>query len=95
MPSIQLRDYQQQAVQAAIAHFKQHVSSAVIVLPTGAGKSLVIAELARQYFCCGLTTARSHRKNRGCKCTICHTKQNVAGNANRFWLIPTNDCVRC
>jgi DNA repair protein RadD len=43
----QLRDYQQSAVNATVAHFKQENTPAVIVLPTGAGKSLVIAELAR------------------------------------------------
>ncbi|MBR9726994.1 DEAD/DEAH box helicase family protein [Shewanella intestini] len=42
-----LRDYQQQSVDAAIQHFKGSQDSAVIVLPTGAGKSIVIAELAR------------------------------------------------
>lgn len=43
----QLRDYQKQAVQNVINFFKVSRSPAVIVLPTGAGKSLVIAELAR------------------------------------------------
>lgn len=42
-----LRDYQQQAVQATLQHFRKTNDPAVIVLPTGAGKSLVIAELAR------------------------------------------------
>jgi DNA repair protein RadD len=42
-----LRPYQQEAVQSALAHFRGDRSPAVIVLPTGAGKSLVIAELAR------------------------------------------------
>ncbi|GAA3933883.1 DEAD/DEAH box helicase [Litoribacillus peritrichatus] len=42
-----LRDYQQEAVNATIQHFRKTNESAVIVLPTGAGKSLVIAELAR------------------------------------------------
>ncbi|MBC7537382.1 MAG: DEAD/DEAH box helicase [Bacteriovorax sp.] len=42
-----LRPYQQESVDATIAHFRQEKSPAVIVLPTGAGKSLVIAELAR------------------------------------------------
>lgn len=42
-----LRPYQQEAVQAAVAHFRGQGTPAVIVLPTGAGKSLVIAELAR------------------------------------------------
>ncbi|MGL4859785.1 MAG: DEAD/DEAH box helicase family protein, partial [Enterobacteriaceae bacterium] len=43
-----LRPYQQQAVDAAIDYFRQHRSPAVIVLPTGAGKSLVIAELVKK-----------------------------------------------
>lgn len=42
-----LRPYQQEAVEATLNHFRQSDESAVIVLPTGAGKSLVIAELAR------------------------------------------------
>ncbi|CAH9063842.1 Putative DNA repair helicase RadD [Pseudoalteromonas holothuriae] len=42
-----LRPYQQEAVNNTIAHFKRSSDPAVIVLPTGAGKSLVIAELAR------------------------------------------------
>jgi DNA repair protein RadD len=42
-----LRDYQQQAVQRAVQFFKIKRDPAMIVLPTGAGKSLVIAELAR------------------------------------------------
>ncbi|WP_029652631.1 DEAD/DEAH box helicase [Marinobacter daepoensis] len=42
-----LRPYQQEAVDATLSHFRQSDESAVIVLPTGAGKSLVIAELAR------------------------------------------------
>src|SRR4051812_4815381 len=43
----QLRDYQQTAVDNAVKYFKRSRAPAVIVLPTGAGKSLVIAELAR------------------------------------------------
>jgi DNA repair protein RadD len=42
-----LRPYQAEAVQATLRHFRSNKSPAVIVLPTGAGKSLVIAELAR------------------------------------------------
>lgn len=44
---MQLRDYQQQAVDAAVTHFTSSDDTAVLVLPTGAGKSIVIAELAR------------------------------------------------
>ena len=43
----QLRDYQQTAVDNVVKYFKKKRAPAVVVLPTGAGKSLVIAELAR------------------------------------------------
>lgn len=43
----QLREYQKTAVDNAVRYFKKKREPAVIVLPTGAGKSLVIAELAR------------------------------------------------
>lgn len=43
----QLRDYQKTAVENAVRFFKQSKEPATIVLPTGSGKSLVIAELAR------------------------------------------------
>lgn len=43
-----LRPYQTEAVEATLKHFRRESSPAVIVLPTGAGKSLVIAELARR-----------------------------------------------
>lgn len=42
-----LRPYQLDAVQATLQHFRREKAPAVLVLPTGAGKSLVIAELAR------------------------------------------------
>lgn len=42
-----LRSYQQEAVQRTLQHFRKTRDPAVVVLPTGAGKSLVIAELAR------------------------------------------------
>ena len=47
MTGFQLRDYQREAVAATLKHFRKTNESAVIVLPTGAGKSLVIAELSR------------------------------------------------
>ncbi|HAV13934.1 MAG TPA: ATP-dependent helicase [Opitutae bacterium] len=43
----QLRPYQQEAVDRTLNYFRKLRSPAVIVLPTGAGKSLVIAELAK------------------------------------------------
>src|SRR6187402_1851764 len=43
----ELRPYQKEAVEATVRYFKKQREPAVLVLPTGAGKSLVIAELAR------------------------------------------------
>ncbi|MBC7530063.1 MAG: DEAD/DEAH box helicase family protein [Oligoflexus sp.] len=43
----QLRPYQQIAVDSTLRYFQKQREPAVLVLPTGAGKSLVIAELAR------------------------------------------------
>ncbi|MGM0857384.1 MAG: DEAD/DEAH box helicase [Pseudomonadota bacterium] len=42
-----LRPYQTQAVSRVVEHFRGSHAPAVVVLPTGSGKSLVIAELAR------------------------------------------------
>jgi DNA repair protein RadD len=42
-----LRPYQQEAVDKTVSFFKKKHEPAVIVLPTGAGKSLVIAEFAK------------------------------------------------
>jgi len=43
----QLRPYQQDAVNATLHYFRRFSSPAVLALSTGAGKSLIIAELAR------------------------------------------------
>jgi len=43
----ELRPYQSEAVEATLKHFRKSRKPAVIVLPTGSGKSLVIAELAK------------------------------------------------
>jgi DNA repair protein RadD len=42
-----LRPYQHEAVRRVVTHFRNSDEPAVVVLPTGSGKSLVIAELAR------------------------------------------------
>jgi DNA repair protein RadD len=47
MKMYKLRPYQQDSVDAVVKYFRIHETPAVIVLPTGAGKSLVIAEIAK------------------------------------------------
>lgn len=65
-----LRDYQQKAVDKTIAFFRKKRDPAVIVLPTGAGKSLVIAELARVA--------------RGRVLVLAHVKELVEQNHEKF-----------
>jgi len=43
-----LRPYQQSASSAAVIHMKAKGAPAIIVLPTGSGKSLIIADIARK-----------------------------------------------
>ncbi|MBQ4890874.1 DEAD/DEAH box helicase [Shewanella sp. MMG014] len=76
---ISLRDYQQDSVDAAIKHFKQSNDSAVLVLPTGAGKSIVIAELARIA--------------RGNVLILTHVKELVAQNAEKVGLLTQNASI--
>ena len=45
---LELRPYQERAASAVIEHFRKTCEPACVVLPTGSGKSLVIAELARR-----------------------------------------------
>ena len=72
---MQLRDYQQQAVDAAVTHFKSSSDTAVLVLPTGAGKSIVIAELAR------IANGRV--------LVLTHVKELVAQNAEKIGILTT------
>lgn len=68
--SFTLRPYQQDAVDATVNHFRHHTAPAVIVLPTGAGKSLVIAALARLA--------------RGRVLVLAHVKELVAQNHAKY-----------
>ena len=48
--SFVLRDYQQQASDKAVAFFNDKLkkTNAIMVLPTGSGKSLIIADIANR-----------------------------------------------
>ncbi|CAG8921998.1 unnamed protein product [Penicillium salamii] len=106
--SFTLRPYQQDAVNATVAHFRRHQQPAVIVLPTGAGKSLVIAELAQlvaqnhskyqaygleaDIFAAGLQRKESQRK------VVFGSVQSVARNLDQFdsafSLVIVDECHR-
>lgn len=68
--TLTLRPYQREAVTATVDHFRRHTTPALIVLPTGAGKSLVIAELARLA--------------RGRVLVLAHVKELVAQNEQKY-----------
>ncbi|BAE74846.1 Type III restriction enzyme, res subunit [Sodalis glossinidius str. 'morsitans'] len=68
--ALTLRPYQREAVTATVDHFRRHSTPALIVLPTGAGKSLVIAELARLA--------------RGRVLVLAHVKELVAQNEQKY-----------
>jgi len=68
--TIKLRPYQQKSVDKVLEHFRREKTPAVIVLPTGAGKSVVIAELARLA--------------RGRVLVLAHVKELVEQNYNKF-----------
>lgn len=65
-----LRPYQREAVDKTLQHFRRSCDPAVIVLPTGAGKSLVIAELAAMA--------------RGRVLVLAHVKELVEQNAEKY-----------
>ncbi len=76
-----LRPYQQEAVDATLARFRKHREPAAIVLPTGAGKSPVIAELARPAR--GRVLVLAHVKSWWRK-----TTPNIARSARRPIFLP-------
>ncbi|TNE45818.1 MAG: DEAD/DEAH box helicase [Deltaproteobacteria bacterium] len=65
-----LRDYQEEAVNAVVTHFQGSPEPVVVVLPTGAGKSLVIAELGK--------------RAKGRVLVLTHVKELVAQNHAKY-----------
>lgn len=65
-----LRPYQQDCVKAIIHYFRRHSSPALVALSTGAGKSLIIAELARVA--------------KGRVLVLAHVKELVEQNHNKY-----------
>jgi DNA repair protein RadD len=67
---MELRPYQRDAVEATLRHFRISNQPACIVLPTGAGKSLVIAELSRLA--------------QGSVIVLCHVKELCRQNFEKY-----------
>lgn len=76
---MQLRDYQQEAVTATIAYFREKEGNPVVAMPTGTGKSLVIAGTVAE-------TTRMYPATRSLILT--HVKELIGQNAKqlaRYW----------
>lgn len=71
--TITLRDYQQEAVDALWAYFGRAKGNPLLVMPTGSGKSLTLAEIIR----------RARAEHPGTRALVlCHRKELVEQDAN-------------
>ena len=70
---MQLREYQQEAVDAAYESLKGVLCNPLIDLPTGSGKSLVLAEIAR----------RAVKDYDGRVIILAHRKELLSQNADK------------
>lgn len=81
-----LRPYQQDAVDAVIAHVKKRLSPCLLELATGAGKSLIVAELAKFF----AKAAPSKRV-----LCIAPSKELVEQNAEKYALTGNHASIYC
>lgn len=75
MTHIQLRDYQEASIEAVYKFFEEKKGNPLIVLPTGTGKSIVVAEFCRGVF-------EMYGESRIIMLT--HVQELVEQNANQF-----------
>lgn len=72
---MQLRDYQEEAVDSAFDYFERRSGDPLIVAPTGAGKSVIIAGIIKE----------AMRKYRGTRVIVCtHVQELVEQNAQKM-----------
>lgn len=81
-----LRTYQQEAVDAAIAHVRKRLSPCLLELATGAGKSLIVAELAKFF------SGSAPSKRVLC---IAPSKELVEQNAAKYALTGNQSSIYC
>lgn len=79
-PSLQLRDYQREAVAAALRSADEGVQRPAIVLPPGAGKSVVIGGLADVHH-----ATAGHNRGRGRRVlVVAHRTELIEQNADKI-----------
>lgn len=81
-----LRPYQQEAVDAVIIHVKKRLSPCLLELATGAGKSLIVAELAKFF------AKAAPQKRVLC---IAPSKELIEQNAGKYELTGNNASIYC
>lgn len=81
-----LRPYQEDAVQAVITHVKKRLSPCLLELATGAGKSLIVAELAKFF--------AKAAPNKRVLC-IAPSKELVEQNAEKYELTGNHASIFC
>ena len=81
-----LRYYQQDAVDAAVAHVKKRLSPCLLELATGAGKSLIVSELAKFFV--------KAAPNKRVLC-IAPSKELVEQNAEKYALTGNQASIYC
>jgi DNA repair protein RadD len=81
-----LRPYQQEAVDAVITHVRKRLSPCLLELATGAGKSLIVAELAK-FFVKAASTKRV--------LCIAPSKELVEQNAEKYALTGNKASIYC
>lgn len=72
---MKLRDYQQKAVKSLFKHFKERKDNPCVVIPTGGGKTIVIAEFIRR--CIKLIPDARF-------CVVAHTAELVFQNGDKL-----------
>jgi len=58
--AMELRNYQRKAIDAVYHYFQHHSGNPLVVMPTGTGKSVVLAEFLREALHQGRTLASSY-----------------------------------
>lgn len=79
-PTLRLRDYQVETVDAVVSALDRGVEGAAVVLPTGAGKSLII----------GATAARPEVQKRGRVLVLAHREELQDQNAQKARMADPN-----
>lgn len=75
---MKLRYYQEEAIQAVIDYFMEKAGNPIVAMPTGTGKSVVIAELVRQMF--GWASGQRY-------IVLTHVKELIAQNFEKELLV--------